>query len=148
LHIRALSIIIVSKKSGKPIFLMLQRGAFMSTKPFEWDDKTTTKTALELYSGDNTELKAIAEKLGTSVPSLRSKLVSAKVYVAAVKKKTTDGKAKSTKAESVKAIETLLSVTIGGLISLEKSTAKDLKTLTDALIRASAARNAELGEEE
>lgn len=109
----------------------------------DWNEKNTA-SLVEAYSGDNEELKSIAANLKTTVASVRCKLVNLKLYVAP-DAPTTTSKAKASKAEMVKAVEILLSVPKGALISFEKGTVKDLKTLTEAIIAKSEAVNVELG---
>ena len=70
-----------------------------------------------------------------NVPKLRGKLSSEKVYIAAKGKgKPATVAGATTKADTVKALETCLSLPSGSLASFDKATVSDLNTLFNAII--------------
>ena len=116
---------------------------------FVWDSKLSEK-ALNMYleaDKDNSSLDMIAKSLGTSVPSVRGKLAIMGEYAkpAEKAKKSADSATKGTKADTVSAIEIMLSVGKGELGSLDKGSVKALNTLFDALKKASREQHAKQG---
>lgn len=105
---------------------------------FEWN-ATTEKQLKELYTGNNAELRDIAEKLGAkSAQSVRAKLASLKMYV---KTETPTSAAKKssklTKVEKVNNLESLLGLDRDELDSLEKANARALDLLAEKLVELS-----------
>lgn len=96
-------------------------------KTVNWTPEATAK-AIEDYT-NGVELSTIAKDLGKTVPSVRSKLVSEGVYVAATKTATAGA---TRKIEYVKALEALTGLT--NLESLEKANREALEALTNYFI--------------
>ena len=70
-----------------------------------------------------------------NVPKLRGKLSSEKVYIAAKGKgKPATVAGAVTKADTVKALENVLSLPSGSLVSFDKATVSDLNTLFNAIV--------------
>ena len=70
-----------------------------------------------------------------NVPKLRGKLSSEKVYIAAKGKgKPATVAGATTKADTVKALENVLSLPSGSLVSFDKATVSDLNTLFNAIV--------------
>jgi hypothetical protein len=90
----------------------------------------------DVYSGDNSILPQLAKQFKTTVPSIRGKLVSMGIFVSEVKKEVSTG-SRTSKAQSVSAVETLLSVPAGSLSTMESMSVAQLNTLTNRLIQQS-----------
>jgi hypothetical protein len=99
-----------------------------------WNEQNTL-AAVEAYQAGK-EVAEIAKEMGKTVASVRSKLVSEKVYVSAAKA-TKSGATATRKLETVNGIETILSVEKGSLASLEKGTKAALEILANALVKLS-----------
>jgi hypothetical protein len=115
---------------------------------FKWTTELADK-ALELYvtnNKDNARLEDIATVLGTTTHSIRGKLAIMGEY-AKPEKVTKAGGTKSaqTKAETVKAIEIMLSVPAGEFASLDKGSVKSVSALFEALKNLSLVTNGKLG---
>ena len=109
-----------------------------------WSTEMTARlsTAYAKAEQDNSQLASIAKDLGKTVAMVRSKLVSEGEYIANVKRAV--GNASSTrKMDLVRAVETLASLKVGSLDSLEKGSKADLQKLTEALTSWSDRVNAE-----
>jgi len=105
----------------------------MSKATQVWSTEMTT-TLIARYNGDNSELEAIAKEFKKTVPMIRSKLVSMKVYVKPTTVRAVGGASSVRKSHLVSNIETILSVPKGSLPSFEKATKQELEALTQALI--------------
>jgi len=117
---------------------------------FTWTTEAA-QAAMTMYtkSGkDNSHLESIAKVIGTTVPSVRGKLAIMGVYAkpekaTAAKKGAAVGS--KNKAETLGAIEIMLSIPKGDLSGLDKGTVKALKVLFEALKQESLKRNEQLG---
>lgn len=117
---------------------------------FEWN-ATSEKALKELYTGDNSQLKAIAEKLGAkSAQSVRAKLASLKLYVKSeTATQSKKASTKLTKVEKVQNLESLLNLDRDALDSLEKANASALDLLAEKLVEiAKADQQSELESEQ
>jgi hypothetical protein len=106
-----------------------------------WSTEMTTRLT-SAYNGDNTKLEVIAKEFGKTVPMVRSKLVSEGVYVPNVKRAVGNASAVR-KLALVRNVETVLSMPVGSLDSLEKGSKAELTALTEALIALSDHQDAE-----
>ncbi len=113
----------------------------MSKAQKVWSTEMTTRLTAA-YTGDNSQLEALAKELGKTVPMIRSKLVSEGVYQANVKR-AVGGASAVRKLALVRNIETVLSVPSGSFDSFEKATKTELEALTSALIALSDHQDAE-----
>tara|TARA_Y100000310_G_scaffold241513_1_gene245524 strand:+ start:508 stop:876 length:369 start_codon:yes stop_codon:yes gene_type:complete len=116
----------------------------------KWETKNTEQ-AKEMYLTSNKEpeqLEAIAKELGTTVQSLRGKLCIMGVYVPIGKKAKAGGKttkSAETKAETLKAVEIMLSLPTGELAGLEKGNVKSVQALFEALKTLSLVTHGKMG---
>ena len=104
-----------------------------NSKNVAWSTEMTESLSAT-YTGDNTQLEAIAQEFNKSVPMIRSKLVSMKLYQANTKVRKVGGDTAVRKIAQVRSVETILSLPQGSLDSFEKGSKKELGTLIDALI--------------
>jgi flagellar hook assembly protein FlgD len=104
-----------------------------NSKNVAWSTEMT-ETLSATYTGDNTQLEAIAQEFNKSVPMVRSKLVSMKIYVPNTAVRKVGSSSAVRKISQVRSAETMLSLPIGSLESFDKATKQDLSTLLDALI--------------
>ena len=104
-----------------------------NSKNVAWSTEMT-ETLSATYTGDNTQLEAIAQEFNKSVSMVRSKLVSMKIYVPNTAVRKVGGDTAIRKISQVRSVETMLSLPDGSLSSFEKGSKKDLSTLLDALI--------------
>jgi hypothetical protein len=93
-----------------------------------WNEKTETKLA-ELYTGDNRELQNIADNMGTTLHSVRSKLVNMELYEAPDAKKKVGGASSIRKMDIVRSIAGALDLNPKILESFEKATKPELEAL-------------------
>lgn len=87
------------------------------------------------YEARQAVVKALAVELETTVPSVRGKLVSEKVYVA---KETAKGEGKGDSQDKDAYVKALRAVTGLELRSVDKATKADVKALFDFIVQASA----------
>lgn len=116
---------------------------------FEYTDEMTARVvdayveAVEAgadYKARTEVVKALADELETSVASVRSKLVSEKVYIAQEKSKAKGSKDSMDKEAYVKALR---AVTALELKSIDQATKADVKALFDFIVTASAQAEAD-----
>jgi hypothetical protein len=118
-------------------------------------DTIVTRYVAAVVAGDNYEARTelvkelademtVVAKADVSEGSVRSKLVSEKVYVGKVKAKTAETDSRS-KDEYVKALR---AVTGLALKSVDKATKADVKAIFDWVVEASASSHAEKGVDE
>lgn len=116
---------------------------------FEYTDEMTARVveayveAVEAgadYKARSEVVKALATELKTSEASVRSKLVSEKVYVAKETAKSKDSVDSMDKEAYVKALR---AVTALELKSIDKATKADVKALFDFIVTASAQAEAD-----
>ena len=95
-----------------------------------------TESIVEQYveSGhDNSCLPTLADQLGVTVASVRSKLVREGVYVKQAPS-SRSGKGRTSKMQYVNAIAAMLDMPAGDAASLEKATLKTLVAMSEKLI--------------
>jgi hypothetical protein len=103
-----------------------------ASKNVSWTP-ANTELLVAAYTGDNSKLEDLAKEFGKTVPMIRSKLVSEKVYKANAKVSTKTGVAPVRKAAMVRLAEEALSLENGALESFEKGSKADLETLVSAI---------------
>ena len=80
-----------------------------NSKNVAWSTEMTESLSAT-YTGDNTQLEAIAQEFNKSVPMIRSKLVSMKLYQANTKVRKVGGDTAVRKIAQVRSVETILSL--------------------------------------
>ena len=101
-------------------------------KVIAWSAESTA-LLVATYTGDNTKLAEIATALSKTVPMIRSKLVSEKLYVANAKTVAGAAAAPKRKASLVLNAETKLGLPKGSLETFGKASKVELERLLEAL---------------
>ena len=95
-----------------------------ATKAVNYSDELTAKVISDYQEG--VDLDAIAEIVGKSVRSVRSKLVREGVYVAKPKAATSDKREGPTKKELLNQLESIAPFEVNGFMGATKSAIADL----------------------